>query len=52
MGHYISVTDEQRKEMLDAIGLSSAEEMYAAAPSELIVKNSLNIASGMMKKSI
>jgi len=47
MGHYISITDEQKKEMLDAIGLSSLEELYDAAPSHLIKKNGLNIPHGM-----
>jgi len=47
MGHYISITEAQRKEMLDAIGLHSAAEMYAAAPSALIRKDALNIPSGM-----
>lgn len=47
MGHYISITDAQRKEMLDAIGLHSPEEMYAAAPAALIRKNALSIPRGM-----
>lgn len=47
MGHYLSVTDEQRKEMLDAIGLSSLEELYSAAPSHLIQTNGLNIPQGV-----
>ena len=47
MGHYLSITDDQKKEMLDAIGLNTLGELYAAVPSELIRKNALNIPNGM-----
>lgn len=47
MGHYLSITEEQKKEMLDAVGLSSLEELYTAAPSHLLQKNGLNIPQGM-----
>lgn len=46
MGHYLSITDAQRKEMLDALGLDSLDEMYAAAPNELILKSELKLPSG------
>ncbi len=47
MGHYLSITDNQKAEMLDAIGLNTLGELYAAAPANLIQKNGLNIPSGM-----
>lgn len=47
MGNYLSITNDQKKEMLDTIGLTSMEDMYIAAPAELILKNDLNIAHGM-----
>lgn len=46
MGHYLSITDEQRKEMLYTIGLKSLDEMYADVPADLILKDELNLPSG------
>ena len=46
MGHYISITDEQRRQMLDAVGLGSMKEMYAAAPSELLRTMPLELPAG------
>ena len=46
MGHYLSITDTQRKEMLDAVGLGSLDEMYSAAPNELVLKRELELPSG------
>lgn len=46
MGHYLLNTDEQRKEMLDTIGLESLDDLYANAPSHLLIKNGLNIPAG------
>jgi glycine dehydrogenase subunit 1 len=47
MGNYLSITEEQKAQMLDAIGLGSLGEMYAAAPNDLIRKNGLNMPKGM-----
>ena len=47
MGHYLAITEAQRGEMLDAVGLDSLDEMYAATPKELILKNELSLPSGM-----
>ncbi len=52
MGHYLSITDEQRNEMLDAIGLCSMEELYAAVPNELILKEPLGLPSGISELEV
>ena len=52
MGHYLSITNEQKKEMLDAIGLGSLEQLYNAAPSHLLQKDSLNIPQGMSELEV
>ncbi|PKM74509.1 MAG: aminomethyl-transferring glycine dehydrogenase [Firmicutes bacterium HGW-Firmicutes-16] len=52
MGHYISITDSQRKQMLDSIGLGSLDEMYAAAPNELILKKDLALEPGMSELGV
>lgn len=45
---YIPNTDENRKEMLDAIGVTSIDELFADVPSRYILNESLNLppASG------
>lgn len=47
MGHYLSITDGQRQQMLDAIGLAAPEELYAAVPTELIRKSAPAIPDGL-----
>ncbi len=47
MGHYLSITEAQRAQMLGAIGLDSMAELYAAAPAELVLKHGLNLPEGM-----
>ncbi len=37
MGNYLPSTEKQQREMLDAIGLSSLEELYQAVPSNLML---------------
>lgn len=45
MGGYLSITEEQKRDMLRAVGLGSMEELYADAPSALLGKK-LNLPSG------
>jgi len=52
MGHYLSITEEQRAQMLEAIGLSSVEELYSAVPSELVLKNGLDLPSGLSELEV
>lgn len=47
MGHYLSITDGQKQQMLDAIGLTTPEDLYAAAPAELLHKRTLKMPSGL-----
>ncbi|MCK5528199.1 MAG: aminomethyl-transferring glycine dehydrogenase subunit GcvPA [Kiritimatiellae bacterium] len=42
---FIANTDEQRKEMLDAIGVSSSDELFADIPKDLLA-GELNIPAG------
>lgn len=46
MGSYLSSTASQRKEMLDAIGLKSPEELYTAVRPDLILKNGIDVPDG------
>lgn len=46
MGNYLPSTAAQRREMLEAIGLPSLDDLYAAAPAKLILKDGLHIPKG------
>lgn len=46
MGNYLPSTQAQRQEMLDAIGLGSINDLYAAAPSDLLLANGPDIPDG------
>jgi len=46
MGHYLSSTQSQRREMLDALGIDSMEELYSSVPRELITKNGFELPEG------
>lgn len=52
MGHYISITHAQRTEMLKAIGLTDMEALYAAAPSDLMLKAGLNMPAGVSELEV
>ena len=46
MGSYVPSTLKEQKEMLESIGLSSIDELFAHIPDELKLKGELNIPSG------
>lgn len=46
MGNYLPSTEAQRQEMLQAIGLTSLEELYSQAPAHLLLKDGLDIPKG------
>ena len=46
MGNYLPTTEAQQQEMLEALGLSSLEELYRGLPQELILKDGLDIPEG------
>jgi len=47
MGHYLSITDAQKQQMLHAIGLNAPEDLYAAVPAALLHNAALEIPDGM-----
>ena len=49
---YIQNTDRDRQEMLDAIGVSSIDELLAPVAPELRVDGSLDLPSGMSEAEI
>src|SRR5581483_6204458 len=49
---YVSATDEDRREMLQAIGVSSIEEMFADIPRELRLSGQLQIDGGLSEQEV
>ncbi|MEK6949970.1 MAG: aminomethyl-transferring glycine dehydrogenase subunit GcvPA, partial [Nanoarchaeota archaeon] len=45
--HYVSNTEEQKKEMLEAIGVSNVLALFKDIPQELILKKKLNIPEAL-----
>jgi glycine dehydrogenase subunit 1 len=52
MTRYTSVTEADRQEMLDAIGVSSIEELFADIPSELRLKRPLALDPGRSEQEV
>jgi glycine dehydrogenase subunit 1 len=47
MGSYMPATEEERREMLDAVGAGSAEALFADVPPEARLGRKLNLPEGM-----
>ena len=52
MGSYVPSTLKEQKEMLESIGLSSIDELFAHIPAELKLKGELNIPSGKSEMEV
>src|SRR3954447_5315260 len=52
MSTYTSVTDEDRREMLAAIGLSSMEELFADIPEGVRLGRDLDLPAGMAEQEV
>ncbi len=46
MGNYLSVTEQQRAEMLNVVGISTMDELYRSVPEHLILPAGPEIPSG------
>lgn len=46
MGNYLPSSDVQKKEMLDALGIKSASELFSDVPGKIKLKTPLNIPCG------
>lgn len=47
MGSYIPTTEEQRQRMLETVGLTSTEGLFAALPEEVKLKGELQLPKGL-----
>jgi glycine cleavage system P protein (glycine dehydrogenase) subunit 1 len=52
VSRYTSVTDSDRREMLDAIGASSIDELFEDIPAELRLERRLALADGMPETEV
>jgi glycine dehydrogenase subunit 1 len=50
--HYVSNTEEQKKEMLRTIGASSVLDLFKDIPQDLIIKGRLNIPSALSELEV
>ncbi len=50
--NYIPNTDEQKKEMLRAIGISSTEELFKDIPKDLYLKEKLNLGEELSEQEL
>src|SRR5213592_1683226 len=52
MSKYTSVTEEDRREMLAAIGISSMEELFADIPEAVRLERELDLPAGMAEQEV
>src|SRR3954449_9765837 len=52
MSKYTSVTDQDRSEMLEAIGVASMEELFADIPEAVRLKRELDLPAGMAEQEV
>ncbi len=52
MGSYVPSTKEQRREMLEAVGLKDFKELYRDVPQDMILDRPLNIPEGMSELEV
>ncbi|MEE3459417.1 MAG: aminomethyl-transferring glycine dehydrogenase, partial [Candidatus Faecousia sp.] len=46
MGSYVPATAAERREMLQAIGMSSEKELYSDVPASMLLDRPLNLPAG------
>ena len=52
MGSYVPSTQEERRKMLQAIGLNRVEELYQDVPSQMLLHDQLNLPTGMSELEV
>ncbi|WP_373484413.1 aminomethyl-transferring glycine dehydrogenase subunit GcvPA [Acetobacterium sp.] len=52
MGNYIPVTENEKKEMLLAIGIDSIDALFGQIPEEMIIKGGLDLPEGLSETLI
>jgi glycine dehydrogenase subunit 1 len=52
LSRYTSVTDQDRREMLEAIGVSSVEELFRAIPGSLRLDRPLDLGDGLSEQEV
>jgi len=50
--HYLPLTDEDRREMLAAIGVKSVEELFSDIPAEVRLKGDLNLPPALAESEV
>lgn len=52
MGHYIPSSEEERREMLEALGMESVRELYKDVPESVLLDRPLNLPEGLSEMEV
>ena len=52
MGSYVSTTINEEKEMLNAIGVNSIDDLFKNIPEEVKIKGELNLPDGLSEMEV
>ncbi|MEG1427771.1 MAG: aminomethyl-transferring glycine dehydrogenase, partial [Oscillospiraceae bacterium] len=52
MGSYVPNSPAVQREMLNAVGVSTLEELYGSVPKEMLLENPLNLPLGMCEMEV
>ena len=52
MGSYVPTTAAEREQMLSQIGVKSLDDLYAAVPQQMLLKNGLNLPEGLSELEV
>ena len=50
--HYLPLTDQDRREMLAAIGVGSVEDLFSDIPAAVRLENNLNLPAAMSESEV
>ncbi len=52
MGSYVPHTDDERRQMLETIGIKDTDALYAAVPQDMLLRGGLNIPPGLSELEV
>ena len=52
MGSYVPATEDQKQKMLEAMGLSSTDELFSHIPSQVRLQGKLRIPEGLSEMEV
>jgi glycine dehydrogenase subunit 1 len=52
MGSYVSITEEERKQMLETVGCKTPEDLFRPVPESVLLKRPLNLPKGLSELEV